>query len=245
MEAVGIIPARYDSTRLPGKMLADIAGKPMIQHVYERAKAARLLDDLYVACDDDRVMEAVKSFGGKAVLTSKGHSSGTDRLTEVANPIDARVIINIQGDEPLIHPTMIDGLVEAMNKDKGITIATVIKETLDRGVLDNPDTVKVVIDKDGYALYFSRSPIPAVRSASNTAKFYKHIGIYGYTKDFLFTFTNLPPSPLEKSESLEQLRALENGYRIKTIETKFDTISVDTERDLEKVRKVLCQNTYL
>ena len=243
MEALGIIPARYGSTRFEGKVLADLNGKPLIQHVYERAKRSAILDDLIVATDDQRVIEAVENFGGKAILTSKEYTSGTDRLREVASLIEAKIIINIQGDEPLINSSMIDSLAHCLLDDPSIPMATLIKRIDDQKELNDPNVVKVVVDKFGYALYFSRNAMPYLREPSSKKPrdliFYKHVGLYGYTRDFLFTFNQMSPSPLEKAEKLEQLRALENGYRIKTIETRFDTIGVDTPEDLEKVKEKL------
>lgn len=243
MEVIGIIPARYDSARFKGKVLADLKGKPLIQHVYERAKRSAILDDLIVAADDQRVVEAVENFGGKVILTSKEHISGTDRLREIVSLIEARIIINIQGDEPLIHPSMIDSLAQCLLADTTISMATLIKRLDNQDEVNDPNVVKVVVDKAGYALYFSRSPIPYLRESTGKFPrdiiFYKHIGLYAYTRDFLFTFTKTLPTALEKAEKLEQLRVLENGYRIKTIETKFDTIGVDTPEDLEKVKEKL------
>ena len=250
MGAIGVIPARYASTRFEGKVLADLAGKPVIQHVYERAKQAKLLDDLVVACDDERVKAAVLKFGGKAVLTSADQPTGTDRLTEVVNPLDVKAVVNIQGDEPFVQPMMIDNIVLELLNNPRAGMATIIKRIEDEKELYDPNIVKVVIDKDGYALYFSRSFIPFVRERGKTAGrplvesvvFYKHVGLYGYTKDFLFTFKNLPKSGLEEAESLEQLRALEHGYKIKTIVTKFDTVGIDTAEDLEKAKALLSKN---
>lgn len=259
MKAIGVIPARWESTRFEGKILAELLGKPMIQHVWERAKESKVLDDLIVAADNEEVIKAVEGFGGKAVYTSKDQPSGTDRITEVVNPLDVEVVVNIQADEPLIHHTMIDGLANTLLEDRSIPMATVIKKITKRDELLNPNVVKVIIDRQSYALYFSRSPIPYVRKGEQHPSpiwdiqswfsthssereqqcHYKHIGIYAYTKDFLFTYTNLPKSNLEEMESLEQLRALDHGYKIKTIETEFDTIGVDTPEDLKKVEDVL------
>lgn len=241
MNVVGVIPARLSSTRFEAKVLADILGKPMIQHVWERAKEAFLLDELIIACDDERVAEAARGFGAKVALTAKGHASGTDRIIEVINPIDTRVVINIQGDEPLVRPTMIDSVADALLTDDSLQMATVIKKIEDLSLLQDPNVVKVVVDKNNFALYFSRSAIPhlARNSEVKSPVYYKHIGLYGYTKDFLFTCKNLPPSGLEKTERLEQLRVLEAGFRIKTIETAFDTIGVDTPEDLDRVRQEL------
>jgi 3-deoxy-manno-octulosonate cytidylyltransferase (CMP-KDO synthetase) len=238
MDVVGIIPARYSSTRFEGKVLAQIAGKPMIQHVWERAKQALTLDDLIIASDDDRVTDVARGFGAKVVTTSKGHASGSDRICEVINPLDVKVVINIQGDEPLIHPTMIDSVARALLENSSISIATVMKAIEDEEIINDPNVVKVVIDKNNFALYFSRSPIPyhAKQSEIKLPIYFKHIGLYGYTKDFLFTYKNLPVSYLERVECLEQLRILEEGFRIKVIETKHDTIGVDTQSDLEKVK---------
>ncbi len=241
MDVIGIIPARYSSTRFEGKVLADILGKPMLQHVWERAKEAIVLDDLIIACDDERILEAAEKFGAKAVLTIKGHASGTDRICEVINQIDAKVIVNIQGDEPLIHPTMINTVARALLDDNSVSMATVMKNIEDEQIINDPNIVKVVIDRNNFALYFSRSAIPfrAQGSEIEFPVYFKHIGLYSYTKDFLFTYKNLPVSYLERVERLEQLRVLEEGFRIKVVETKYDTIGVDTLEDLEKVREYL------
>ncbi len=221
--------------------MADISGKPMIQHVWERAKEALLLEDLIIACDDEKVAKVAREFGAKVVTTAKGHVSGTDRICEVINPLDVKIVINIQGDEPLIHPTMIDSVARALLGDTSISIATVMKAIDDTDAINDPNVVKVVIDKNNFALYFSRSPIPfhAKESEIKLPLYFKHIGLYGYTKDFLFTYKNLPVSYLERVERLEQLRILEEGFRIKVIETKYDTIGVDTREDLEKVKGYL------
>lgn len=239
MGALGVIPARYGSTRFEGKVIKDLCGKPLIQHVYERAKKAKLLDDLIIATDDDRIVQVVKGFGGKVVTTSKSHSTGTDRLTEVVNSIDVRVVVNIQGDEPLINPLLIDDLVRTMQDDKTIVMATAVKKSRSMEEFKSPDVVKAILDQKGYALYFSRQPIPGFLKPGADAFFYKHIGIYAYNKDFLFTFKKLPKSYLEKGERLEQLRALEGGYRIKAIETNFETVGVDTPEDLELAKTML------
>ena len=242
MEAIGVIPARYGATRFEGKLLKDLCGKPVIQHVYERAKKAKLLDDLIVAADDERIVKAVAGFGGKVVFTSKSHSTGTDRLTEVVNQIDVKTIVNIQGDEPLIQPFLIDDLVRTMQDpdEKNTVMATVVKKSQSVEEFKSHDVVKCVVDQKGYALYFSRSPLPTLlKPDAEKSYFYKHIGIYAYNKDFLFTFKKLPKSYLEKNERLEQLRALEAGYRIKVIETTYETVGVDTPQDLEIARRLL------
>jgi 3-deoxy-manno-octulosonate cytidylyltransferase (CMP-KDO synthetase) len=238
MDVIGVIPARYSSTRFEGKVLVDILGKPMLQHVWERAKQSRMLDDVIIACDHEMVAAAAKGFGAKVILTSKNHVSGSDRIIEVVNPLDVKIIINIQGDEPLVHPMMIDSIARTLLDDKKLTMATIMKKIEDPKDIIDPNVVKVVVDKFNFAMYFSRSPIPhlAANSEIKEPVYYKHIGLYGYTKDFLFTFKNLPVSGLEKIEKLEQLRVLEEGFRIKVIETKHDTIGVDTPEDLEKVR---------
>ncbi|MFA5094832.1 MAG: 3-deoxy-manno-octulosonate cytidylyltransferase [Candidatus Omnitrophota bacterium] len=238
MDAIGIIPARYGSTRFEGKVLADLLGKPVIQHVWENARRAASLEDLIVATDDARILETVRGFGGKAVMTAKEHRTGTDRLREVANPLDTKIVVNIQADEPLLHPSMIDDVVTPLLQDRELMISTLRKKITDDEDLRNPSVVKVVTDKNGYALYFSRSAIPFPRFHDNVV-FYKHIGLYGFKKDFLFTFTNLPTSALEGAEGLEQLRVLENGYRIKVAETQFDTIGIDTPEDLQRAREAL------
>lgn len=238
MDVIGVIPARYSSVRFEGKVLANILGKPMIQRVWEQAKQAFMLDDLIIACDNELVANVARDFGAKIIMTSKEHPSGTDRISEVINPLDVKVVVNIQCDEPLIHPTMIDGVARVLLEDSSVCMSTIIKKIEDLSVLSDPNVVKVVADKNNFALYFSRAAIPyhAVNSEVKTPFYYKHIGLYGYTKDFLFTFRNLPVSNLEKIERLEQLRVLEEGIRIKVVETKFDTIGVDTPEDLEKVK---------
>lgn len=241
MDVIGVIPARFSSSRFEGKVLADILGKPMIQHVWERAKQAKILEDLIIACDNEQVAEVARDFGAKVVLTAKAHISGSDRIIEVVNPIDVKVIVNIQGDEPLINPMMIDAVARSLLDDKKVSMATVCKKIEDPSQVIDPHVVKVVMDKNNFALYFSRAPIPflAPNSAADSVTYYKHIGLYAYTKDFLFTYKNMPVSDLEKIECLEQLRVLEEGFRIKVIETKFDTVGVDTPEDLAKVREYL------
>lgn len=241
MDVIGVIPARLGSTRFQEKVLADLLGKPMIQHVWERAKQALVLDDLIIACDDERVARVARDFGAKVAMTSKGHASGTDRIIEVINPLDVKIVINIQGDEPLVHPMMIDAVARALIDDKKVSMATIMKKIEDPNLITDPNTVKVVVDRNNFALYFSRSPIPYHRENSEIKEpvYYKHMGLYGYTKDFLFTYKNLPPSKLEKIECLEQLRVLEEGFRIKVVETKHDTISVDVPQDLERVKEYL------
>jgi 3-deoxy-manno-octulosonate cytidylyltransferase (CMP-KDO synthetase) len=237
MKIVGIIPARYSATRLPGKPLADICGKPLIQYVYEQARKSKLLEDVIVATDDERILEAVEKFGGKAVMTSPYHPSGTDRCAEVARKIDCDFVINIQGDEPLIPPEVIDKVAEALKESDEETPMTSAATIANEEERENSNVVKVVTDQKGIALYFSRSPIPFYRNP--VAPTLRHIGIYGYRKDFLLKFVSLPQTPLEKTESLEQLRALENGFRIKIVLVDYSPVGVDTPEDLERVRRLL------
>ncbi len=208
--------------------------------MYERAKKAKTLDDLVVAADDDRIIKVVEEFGGHVVYTSRSHSTGTDRLTEVVNAMDVKIVVNIQGDEPLINPLVIDDLVRTMKDDPTIVMATVVKKSQSLEEFKSPDVVKAILDQKNFALYFSRSPIPTFLQPGQEGNFfYKHIGLYAYNKDFLFTFKKLPPSYMETHERLEQLRALEHGYRIKTIESKFETVGVDTPADLELAKHFL------
>lgn len=249
MKTIGVIPARWGATRFEGKVLANLLGKPVIQHVWENAKKAKTLDQLVVACDDERILKVVEGFGGKAVYTSPEQPSGTDRLAEVVNPLDVEIAVNIQGDEPLVKPIMIDSLVMALEDEKIAQMATVIKKIEDESELTNSNVVKVVTDKNGYALYFSRYAIPYNRTGERDEKkkpvYYKHIGLYAFTKDFLFTFRSLPNSSLENAEKLEQLRVLENGYKIKTVETKLDTVGVDTPEDLKRVEDAMLRDREL
>jgi len=238
MKSLCVIPARYESTRLPGKPLRLIAGKPMIVRVYERAKLAKLATDVIVATDDERIKKAVEDAGGAAVMTRKDHNTGTDRLAEVAQKFaDIDVIINVQGDEPLIDPALIDNLAQLFETDENLQMATVKTEIRNEEDMKNSNNVKVVTDKAGYALYFSRSLMPYPRK-TGVAKVYKHIGIYAYRRDFLLKYAKMESTPLEATESLEQLRALENGYKIKVIETDKEFVGVDTEEDLKRVNEI-------
>ena len=238
MKILCVIPARYASTRLPGKPLADIVGKPMIQHVYERSAQATIPQQVVVATDDEKVFQAVQQFGGKVVMTSSEHQTGTDRLAEVASKYaEVDVIINVQGDEPLIDPKVIDELAQEFLNDTALQMASVMS-IMDTEDYQNPNAVKVVTDLNNNALYFSRSLLPYPRVAGK-ANVYKHIGIYAYKKDFLLKFAKLEPTPLEQSEWLEQLRALENGYKIKMIKTKSKFIGVDSIEDLQTVNELL------
>ncbi len=242
MKVICVIPARFASTRLPGKPLALIAGKPMIQHVYTKACQAKLPEEVIVATDDQKVVEVVQGFGGNVVMTSSEHPSGTDRLAEVAlNYPDVDVIVNVQGDEPMITPQVIDALAEAFIKDPNLSMAT-LKTLMEPEEYDNPNVVKVITDLNDYALYFSRSLVPYPRKKTADFKVYKHIGIYAYRRDFLLQYAVLEPTPLEQIESLEQLRVLENGFKIKVINSDFHGIGIDTKEDFEAVNKLFAQN---
>jgi len=239
MKTIGVIPARWASTRFEGKVLADINGKPMIQHVWERAKESECLDDLIIAYDDERIAKVAEQFKAKAVLTSVDHTSGTDRIIEVIEPLDGDIIVNIQGDEPLICSTIIDSLVKILIDDPSCSMGTVIKVIEKKGELKDPNVVKVAIDGEMNALYFSRSPIPYNRAKNGETIYYKHLGIYAYQKEFLLSYKNMPKSNLEIAEQLEQLRALEYGYKIKTVITDIDTVGVDTPEDLKQAELLL------
>lgn len=238
MKAICIIPARYASTRLPGKPLRLIAGVPMICRVYQRAAQASRVSSTVVATDDQRIFDAVVEHGGRALMTRADHATGTDRLAEAAQSFpDADLIVNVQGDEPLINPALIDQLIGAFDGDDRLSMATVAVELTERSEIDNPNNVKVVTDREGNALYFSRSAIPFERNVGK-AKVFKHIGIYAYRRNFLLEYASMAPTPLEQSESLEQLRALENGHKIKVLISADKFIGVDTEEDLQLVNKI-------
>ncbi len=237
---LGIIPARFASTRFPGKPLVDIGGKTMIQRVYEQAVLSKQLSKVIVATDDQRIFEHVRMFGGEVLLTRPEHPSGTDRCAEVAEQFpEARFILNIQGDEPFIQPEQIDLLAITLTEQRHTGIATLAKKIDQPEALDNPNIVKVVITQSGEALYFSRYPIPYIRGSEPEHRlaqhtFYKHIGLYGFQRETLQRITALSPTPLERAESLEQLRWLEQGFRIAVRITDMETIGVDTPEDLEK-----------
>jgi len=243
MKIFAFIPARYQSTRFPGKPLALIKGKPMIQHVYERALQCHEISDTYVATDHVGILEHVQGFGGKAIMTSQEHLSGTDRICEAALTLGLSkndIIVNIQGDQPNFNPSMISDLVAPLLEDTSAPMAT-LKYRLHREEdIQNPNQVKVVTDKQGYALYFSRSPIPFLREGARTGVvYYKHLGVYAYRTDFLVRFTRLKPGILESVEKLEQLRALEYGYKIKVRETRYNSLEVDVPEDIERIEKAL------
>jgi 3-deoxy-manno-octulosonate cytidylyltransferase (CMP-KDO synthetase) len=238
---LAVVPARYGSTRFPGKPLAPIAGRPMIQHVVERVRLAKLVSRVVVATDDQRIKSAVEAFGGEAILTRADHANGTDRVAEVAAHVTAQIYVNVQGDEPLIDPGTVDAVIAAMLEDESVQIATpcvAIEEPKD--IMD-PNVVKVVRDFDGNGIYFSRAPIPWVRdtNASVKAQHWKHLGLYAYRREALLEYQTLPPGELERIEQLEQLRWLENGFRIRVAETDYDAVSVDVPSDIERVEKLL------
>jgi 3-deoxy-manno-octulosonate cytidylyltransferase (CMP-KDO synthetase) len=269
MNVLGVIPARYASTRFEGKALADLLGKPMVQHVYERACQASTLDRVVVATDDQRISEAVEKFGGEVVMTTE-HPTGTDRIAEVARRADAEILVNVQGDEPLIEPAMIDEAVDPLLEDvdagckmqdarqreeasglessalslgtSGIDLVTLVHRIGSEEEYLNPNVVKVVVDSRGFAMYFSRSPIPYVKSQEEWSKdilTYRHVGLYVYRRHVLLDFAQTPPAPFEMLEGLEQLRFLENGYRMKVVETGYRSVGVDTPEDLDKVRRIM------
>lgn len=241
---VGVIPARFASTRLMGKPLANIGGKPMIQHTYEQAKKSKLLNDVIIAVDDSKVYDVCKAFKAHVQMTSKDCETGSDRIASIAEQMEsAEIIVNIQGDEPFINPRMIDEAIEPLLFDKKVNISTLAKKITTVEELQSKSIPKVVFDYDNYALYFSRSPIPFVRDGKNNLEritqvdIYKHIGLYVYRRKSLLQFTQLQPTELEQAEKLEQLRMLENGMKIKIVPTEFESFSVDTPKDLEKARK--------
>ncbi|MGO5426900.1 3-deoxy-manno-octulosonate cytidylyltransferase [Fusobacterium mortiferum] len=241
MKFLGVIPSRYASTRLEGKPLKDICGHTMIEWVYKRTKLSNL-DEVVVATDDERIYKEVERFGGKAILTSKEHENGTSRIAEVCTKYeDYDVIVNVQGDEPLIEPEMINSIINSFKEDDTISMSTLKYKIDTMEEIENPNYVKVITDKKGYALYFSRSVIPYPRKLE-IQNYYKHVGIYGYKRDFVVEYAKMEPTPLELSESLEQLRALENGYRIKVMETPYKIIGVDNQEELEKVREYIKEN---
>lgn len=236
-----IIPARYGSSRLEGKPLLKVCEKPVIQWVYEKARQAKLADMIIVATDDERIFNAVKAFGGEVEMTSVNHKCGSDRIREVAerHP-EIAYIVNLQGDEPLIKPESIDAVARNVQEDDKADISTLIRVLTDEEEINNPNLVKCVVDNNGYALYFSRSKIPYERN-KNVATFYGHLGIYGYKRDALMKMTSLPQTPLEKTESLEQLRAIESGMKIKTSVVDFVPVGIDTAEDLEKFKQIVAQ----
>ena len=257
-KVTAIIPARYNSTRLPAKLLLDLAGKPIIQHVYERTSQAKLIDQVIIATDDSRIEAVVKNFGGNVLMTSNKHQTGTDRIAEVAQGLTSEIIVNVQGDEPLIDPTTIDQAITPLLVDKNLMMSTTCESIENWADVFNPNVVKVVMNSLGEALYFSRAPIPFPRFAalgeqcfdpqkmlleiqnnSQVDNYFKHTGLYVYRREFLLNFTHWPRGTVEKAESLEQLRALQMGYRIQVIKVTHRSIGIDTLADLEKAREIL------
>jgi 3-deoxy-manno-octulosonate cytidylyltransferase (CMP-KDO synthetase) len=240
LSIVAVIPARYASTRLPGKPLADLDGRPMIEHVYRRVSASTIVSDVIVATDDLRIATRVSEFGGKVRLTKATHETGTDRLAEVAASLDCDVVVNVQGDEPLIDPRAVDELVAPFATDRSLQMTTLFRRIHDAAELNNPNITKVVLDRAGFALYFSRAPIPHLRDPRGEwPPLYRHIGLYAYRRSALLLLASLEPTPLERAEALEQLRALEHGIRIKAVETQHASFEVNTPEDLEEVRRRL------
>jgi 3-deoxy-manno-octulosonate cytidylyltransferase (CMP-KDO synthetase) len=243
-QVVAVIPARFASTRFPGKALAEIDGLTMVEHVYRRASAASSIARVIVATDDLRIARRVAEFGGHVRLTKATHLSGTDRIAEVARTLDCDIIVNVQGDEPLIDPRAIDQAVAPLIADASVPMTTLYRRITQSAELDDSNVVKVVLDRAGFALYFSRAPIPFMcNPGGGWPPLYRHIGLYAYRRSTLLVLANLEPTPLERAESLEQLRALEHGIRIKAVETAYDSISVDTPGDLEEVRRLLAAPT--
>lgn len=242
MKIVGIIPARYDSSRFPGKPLIDLKGKTMIQRVYEGVSKSRLLSDVIVATDDQRIFDEVERFGGKVQMTSDKHTTGTDRCGEVAETIQADVVINIQGDEPLVDYRQIDQLAESFS-DPSVQIASLGIKTTDQSELNNPNRIKIVLGANNNALYFSRSPIPNTKNTSSSVlkniSFTRHIGVYAYRNSTLQKLVLLEPADLEKTESLEQLRWLYHGYQVHIVETNIETPNIDVPADVDKVLELL------
>jgi 3-deoxy-manno-octulosonate cytidylyltransferase (CMP-KDO synthetase) len=238
---LAVIPARYESTRFPGKALAPIAGKPMIQHVIDRVRQARRVTRIVVATDDDRIVRSVEGFGGQAVLTRRDHRSGTERIAEVAAQIEAAIYVDVQGDEPLIDAETIDSVVASMLEDDAVQLATPCTAITRAAEIMDPNIVKVVFDFEGNALYFSRAPVPWVREADApvAAQHRKHIGVYAFRRDALLDYPTLPPGDLERVEGLEQLRWLENGYRIRVVESSYNAVSVDVPADVARVEELL------
>jgi 3-deoxy-D-manno-octulosonate cytidylyltransferase len=241
MKLIAMIPARYGATRFPAKLMQDLCGKPVIVHTYERVADTRLFDEVYVVTDDDRIEKAIQEVGGKVIRSKKEHNSGSDRLAEASRDLDVDVIVNVQGDEPFTDKENLQKVIDIFAKDltKSIAVASLMERITDPDDIANPNNVKVVVNKFGEALYFSRNIIPFPRDPNTKVSYYKHIGIYAYRKEALQQFTELPPSLLEETEKLEQLRYLENGFKIRLALTDIPTIGIDTPEDLERARKRL------
>lgn len=242
-EVLAVIPARYASTRFPGKIIATLAGKPLVLHTYERTRQARLVTEVLVATDDERVIDALRPHGVPVVMTRSGHASGTDRIAEVAADSDAEIIVNVQGDEPLIDPFTIDAAIQSLVSQPDVPMATARHRITEATKINDPNIVKVVCGARGRALYFSRLPIPCIRDEADRAAaahcYWQHIGLYAYRRGFLLEYAAMAQTPLEKLEKLEQLRVLENGLAIAVVDTEYESIGVDTPEDLDKVRLLL------
>jgi len=240
---LGVVPARFASTRFPGKVIANLAGKPLVLHAYERAKRAALLDDVIIAADDQRIVDALAPFGARVVMTSARHATGTDRIAEVIQGEDADIVVNVQGDEALIDPGTIDAAIRPVLDDPEIVMSTARRQIRELALVSNPNIVKVVCDQRGRAIYFSRSAVPFIRDeADRTAEpdcYWQHIGLYVYRREFLLSYAAMPQTPLEKLEKLEQLRVLEHGYKIAVVDTEYEGLGVDVPEDLEWARKKL------
>lgn len=243
LKILGVIPARYASTRFPGKPLEEISGKPIIQYVWEGVKGSKLITRVVVATDDERISEAVEAFGGEVIMTSPDHKTGTDRVAEAARKIEADLVVNIQGDEPLIRGGIIDRAVRPLLEDSSIPMGTICAGIKNEEELNSRNVVKVIVDKNGFAIYFSRLPIPFLRDGAGVADinsiYRKHIGLYVYRADFLQVFNSLPESVLEQAEKLEQLRVIENAYRIRVVFTDYEGVGIDIPEDLETVGKII------
>ena len=239
---LAIVPARFASTRFPGKIIASLGGKPLVLHTYERTCEASLVDQVLIATDAREVAQALAPYGVIPVMTREDHASGTDRIAEVAAEIPAEIVVNVQGDEPLIDPQIIDAAVRALLDDPEVVMATARRLIVDEADITNPNVVKVVCDARGRALYFSRCPIPYIRDAADrgaaAACYWQHIGLYAYRRDFLLAYARMHQTPLERLEKLEQLRILENGYKIAVVDTAYESLGVDVPEDLERVRAI-------
>ena len=247
MKIAVIIPARYASTRFEGKALAEISGKPMIQHVYERSVQADCVSDVLVATDDDRIIDAVKRFGGTAIMTSEENKSGTDRVGEAAEKMGMAlddIVINVQGDQPLLNPKSLEEVVGPILNESDIEISTLAFKIVSEREKIDPKDIKVTFDNEGFALYFSRATIPFARDGSTNHDIFKHLGIYAYTRRFLEIYRKLPVGKLEEIEKLEQLRVIEHGYRLRVVETPHDSPEVDLPIDIERIEKKLAGKTF-
>ena len=241
MKIIAVIPARYASTRFPAKLMQDLGGKTVILRTYEAAVSTQLFDDVFVVTDSDLIFDEIVSHGGKAIMSIKEHESGSDRIAEAIESLDVDIVVNVQGDEPFINEEPLEKLIETFRRDstKSVDLASLMREIKDEDEINNPNNVKVVVDQNGFALYFSRSVIPYPREKNVGVRYFQHIGIYAFRKQALYDFYSLPMKSLEASEKLEQLRYLEFGKRIKMIETTHEGIGIDTPEDLEKARMML------